>query len=149
MMAPSIARVLAVGALFLGATLSCVGPGIYAQLEVVRADIEKAEKSGAMQCAPKELALAKTHAEFTDTELGEGDFRRANEHIDIAVENVQAAIVNSEVTTLAAHRPGVSRHDDCLEQQFRHPDQRRRSVVEYGQEERTSLPVLRIKLTVF
>ena len=83
-------------AIVVAAMLSCVGPGIYAQLDVVRADIDKAEQSGAMQCAPKELALAQTHAEFTETELSEGDFRRASEHIDIAVKNVQAAIVNSK-----------------------------------------------------
>jgi len=75
---------------------SCVGPGVASKLDVVRADIEKAEESGAYRCSPKELALAKAHAEFTDTELGQGNFVRAQQHIDVAVTNVKTALVNSK-----------------------------------------------------
>ena len=57
-----LSRILVVAALAT-AFLSCVGPGIQAQSEVVRSDIEKARKSGAYQCAPKELALAETNVE--------------------------------------------------------------------------------------
>ena len=62
----------------------------------VREEIEKARKSGAYTCAPKELALAVSHVDFAETELGEGDFLRAQEHMDVAIENAQAAVKLSE-----------------------------------------------------
>ena len=88
-------RALAIVALF-GAQLSCVGPGIQAQADVVRSDIEKARKSGAYQCAPRELAMAETSVDFAENELAEGDFLRARQHIDVAVENANAALANSK-----------------------------------------------------
>jgi len=78
------------------AQLSCVGPGIQAQVVVVRSDIDKARKSGAYQCAPRELAMAETSADFAENELAEGDFLRARQHIDVAVENANAALANSK-----------------------------------------------------
>ena len=75
---------------------SCVGPGISNQVDEVRVQIERAKKSGAYQCAPEELALAESNADFTENELAQGDFLRAQEHIDIAVENVQLALANSK-----------------------------------------------------
>ena len=54
--------------------MSCAGPGIQTRLEVVRGDIEKARKSGAYTCAPRELALSETHADFTETELAQDRF---------------------------------------------------------------------------
>jgi OmpA-OmpF porin, OOP family len=85
---------LAVG--FAASFLSCVGPGIQAQSEVVRSDIEKARKSGAYQCAPKELALAETSVDFAENELAQGDFMRARQHMDVAIENASAALKNSK-----------------------------------------------------
>jgi outer membrane protein OmpA-like peptidoglycan-associated protein len=76
--------------------VSCVGPGIQAQLDVVRVDIEKARKSGAYRCAPRELALAESSADFTSNELAQGDFLRAQQHVDVAVENVKLALANSK-----------------------------------------------------
>lgn len=74
---------------------SCVGPSISAQVDVVRVDIDRARQSGAYRCAPKELAEATTHADFAATELAQGDFMRAQEHIERAVKNANAAIENS------------------------------------------------------
>ncbi len=76
--------------------VSCVGPGIQSQADVVRADIDKARKSGAYQCAPRELALAESSVDFTENELAQGDFLRAQHHIDIAVTNVKLALANSK-----------------------------------------------------
>ena len=74
---------------------SCVGPGIAAQADVVRADIAKAKKSGAYECAPTHLARAEAHVDFTEAELAEGDFIRAKEHIDTAIEAKDAALKDS------------------------------------------------------
>lgn len=73
----------------------CVGPGIAKQASVVRADIDKARKSGAYKCAPEELARAEAHTDFSESELAQGNFIRAQEHIDLAVSSIQGAMVNS------------------------------------------------------
>ena len=80
---------------FAGLLSSCVGPGIAAQADVVRADIAKAKKSGAYECAPTHLARAEAHVDFTEAELAEGDFIRAKEHIDTAIEAKDAALKDS------------------------------------------------------
>jgi OmpA-OmpF porin, OOP family len=78
------------------ALVSCVGPGIQRQVDVVRVDIDKARKSGAYQCAPRELALAESHADFTENELEQGNFMRAQEHVVVAVDNIKLALANSK-----------------------------------------------------
>jgi OmpA-OmpF porin, OOP family len=80
----------------LATTLSCVGPGVQKQADAVRVDIEKARKSGAYQCAPRELALAETSVDFAENELAQGDFLRARQHIEVAVTNANAALANSK-----------------------------------------------------
>src|SRR5204862_546047 len=59
-------------------------------------DIAKAESSKwAMQCAPRELALANSHREFAELEFQEGDARRASEHVAIAHENIEKALAKA------------------------------------------------------
>ncbi len=74
----------------------CAGTRIQAQSEVVRSDIDKAKKSGAYTCAPRELALAETNVDFAENELAQGDAIRAQQHIEIAVENANKALANSK-----------------------------------------------------
>ncbi len=52
---------------------------------------DQAERNGAIRCAPRELAMAKSHLEFAEAELGQGVFVRAKEHLDIAQANAHAA----------------------------------------------------------
>lgn len=69
-----------------------------AQVPVMRGDIEalttiakQAERNGALRCAPRELAMAKSHLSFAKVELDQGFFARAKEHLDIAKANTHAA----------------------------------------------------------
>ncbi|HEY4224022.1 MAG TPA: OmpA family protein [Myxococcota bacterium] len=73
-----------------------MGPGLQVQADAARNDIDKARKSGAYQCAPRELAMAETSVDFAENELAEGDFIRAQQHIDVAVVNANAALANSK-----------------------------------------------------
>jgi outer membrane protein OmpA-like peptidoglycan-associated protein len=59
---------------------------------VVRSEIEKAKRSGAMRCAPKELALAEANLQFTDEEVSYGDADRAKQHLDAAEKSVKDAL---------------------------------------------------------
>jgi OOP family OmpA-OmpF porin len=93
-----LALALALGAPLIGelGLMGCVGTRISAQSGVVRTDIEKAKKSGAYTCAPRELAMAETHVDFAENELAQGDVLRAQHHIDLAVENANKALANSK-----------------------------------------------------
>ena len=68
------------------------------QVSVMRGNIdgltkvaEQAERNGAIRCAPRELALAKSHLEFATVEIDQGFWTRAKEHLDIAEANAHAA----------------------------------------------------------
>jgi OmpA-OmpF porin, OOP family len=69
-----------------------------AQVPVMRGEItgltdlaSQAERNGALRCAPRELAMAKSHISFASVELDQGFFSRAKEHLDIAKANAHAA----------------------------------------------------------
>jgi OOP family OmpA-OmpF porin len=72
------------------------GPQVKSELKSVRLDTEKARASGAYRCAPRELALAEANADFADAELENGDFLKANEHLQAAQQNAQAALEQSQ-----------------------------------------------------
>jgi outer membrane protein OmpA-like peptidoglycan-associated protein len=78
------------------AATSCAGParenGRIAGLEKT---IEQAKANGALRCAPRELALAESHARFAKLELEQGFVSRADEHLAIAIPNAHAAFDNS------------------------------------------------------
>ena len=51
----------------------------------------QAERNGAIICAPRELAMARSHLRFALIELDTGSMTRASEHLDIAEPNARAA----------------------------------------------------------
>jgi outer membrane protein OmpA-like peptidoglycan-associated protein len=69
-----------------------------AQVSTMQGEIEglskiasQAERNGAIRCAPRELAMAKSHLEFATIEIGQGDFLRAKQHLELARPNAHAA----------------------------------------------------------
>ena len=79
--------------------LALLGCSARAELDRHVAETERAlrdvEARGAMGCAPRELAVARSHLEFARLEQDQGFPSRAREHLDIADENVRAAEVLS------------------------------------------------------
>jgi OmpA-OmpF porin, OOP family len=61
------------------------------EIEGLNKVAEQAERNGAMRCAPRELALAKSHLQFAGIELDQGFFPRAKDHLQIAMANAHAA----------------------------------------------------------
>jgi hypothetical protein len=59
----------------------------------VALSLGKVEAQGAMRCAPRELAIARSHLEFAQLERQQGFTARALEHLEVAAENVRAASV--------------------------------------------------------
>jgi OOP family OmpA-OmpF porin len=75
----------------LAAAAGCAGMQLETNLRQVRAIAKTARDNGAYRCAPRELALADTHAEFTESELEQGDYFRARDHLQIADTNAREA----------------------------------------------------------
>ena len=79
------------------AAASCVTGGKLREgTAVVRADVEKAKRSGAARCAPRELATAEANVEFAQHEMAYGDPARASAHLDTAEANVKKALELSQ-----------------------------------------------------
>jgi OmpA-OmpF porin, OOP family len=73
------------------AVAGCAGLQLQENVHQVRAITKEARENGAYKCAPRELALAETHLEFAQTELDQGDYFRARDHLQIADENARLA----------------------------------------------------------
>jgi OOP family OmpA-OmpF porin len=90
-------RVERIGALRLGAALALLGAACAAgaaherRLEGLQTALRGVEASGAASCAPRELAVARSHLEFAGLEREQGFASRAEAHLDVAEENVRAA----------------------------------------------------------
>ena len=85
-------RPFALAALLLAATGCVSGAALRARSEVLRADLDRARRSGAMRCAPKELATGEANLEFAAGELDEGNSFRAQEHVRDAEIATQRAL---------------------------------------------------------
>jgi OmpA-OmpF porin, OOP family len=80
-------------ALFLLA--GCAGSELREHMKGVREVIRQARENGAYVCAPRELAMAESHADFTDAELYAGEYFPARREAKIAEENAHAAFDKS------------------------------------------------------
>lgn len=67
------------------------GAELGARLDDTARRLGDVEAQGALRCAPRELALARSHLEFAELERARGAPTRAREHLDVADENVRAA----------------------------------------------------------
>ena len=54
---------------------------IRASADIIKGDIERAKRSNAMRCAPRELASAEANLDFAIGELDQGNSSRAHDHI--------------------------------------------------------------------
>jgi OmpA-OmpF porin, OOP family len=85
-------RRLAVVLAALAVSACATGGKLRQNSEVVRADVEKAKRSGAVRCAPKELALAEANVDFAEREVAYGHAARAKEHLEVAERSVKRAL---------------------------------------------------------
>jgi hypothetical protein len=86
-----------------GAALSCAGFALGsaagcaemsdapARLSQLRIEIAELVRAGADACAPRELALARAHADFAAIELRQGHRQRLSQHLREAQDNAAAA----------------------------------------------------------
>jgi outer membrane protein OmpA-like peptidoglycan-associated protein len=71
------------------------GPVLRGRADGLNGVVRQAEQSGAMRCAPRELAIAKSHLRFAAVELDQGEWVNATRHLDIAEPNAHAALAMS------------------------------------------------------
>jgi outer membrane protein OmpA-like peptidoglycan-associated protein len=82
--------------LVLAATLlGCHGTQLEGKATVVSKLLRTARDNGAYRCAPKELAIATTHYEFSRDEMSQGKYYDARRLLDIADRNARLAIEKS------------------------------------------------------
>jgi OOP family OmpA-OmpF porin len=94
MRTPLLRATLAI--LVAGTAPGCVsGNKIRADADVIRNDIERARRSGAYRCAPKELATAEANLDFALGELSQGSSFRAAEHARTADQAAKKAVALS------------------------------------------------------
>jgi len=73
------------------------GASIRASADIVKTDIERARRSGAMRCAPRELATAEANLDFVLGELAEGSAGRAHDHLlDAEAASKKALILSKD-----------------------------------------------------
>ena len=78
----------------LGCCLGCGGATrVDGELARVGRALTEVEARGALRCAPRELAVARSQLEFAAIEREQGFPSRAERHLAIADENVRAASV--------------------------------------------------------
>jgi OOP family OmpA-OmpF porin len=71
------------------------GPVLRGRVKGLESVVAQAEKNGAMKCAPRELALARSQLEFASVDLSQGEMSAARAHLEIAEPNAQSALSES------------------------------------------------------
>jgi OmpA-OmpF porin, OOP family len=92
--APSLRLRRAFAVLFacvFGASGCAQGPALHGKIAGLTKTVDDAEKNGAMKCAPRELALARSNLEFAEIDLDQGFVSTAEAHLARAEPNAQAA----------------------------------------------------------
>ena len=82
------------GIAFLAVALLCsCGQGAVMRGKIAGLDklANQAERNGAMRCAPRQLAIAKSQLKFAEVELDQGFLSRATDHLSLAEPNAHAA----------------------------------------------------------
>src|SRR6187549_1245935 len=82
------------------AALACVfaatgcgqAPKLRGQIAGLEKIVEQAERNGAMRCAPRELAVARSNLRFATLELDQGFVSKAQNHLHKAESNAHAAL---------------------------------------------------------
>jgi outer membrane protein OmpA-like peptidoglycan-associated protein len=91
-----VRRLLALATASATLAACATGGSLRAQADVIKIDLEKAKKSGAMRCAPRELAIAERNLEFLELELSQGNAIRGSHHVEVAHSAVKKALILSK-----------------------------------------------------
>jgi len=111
-LASSRAHILACAVVAVVVGSSCAAaPVTRGRIDGLNAVVKRAEENGARRCAPRELAVAKSHIAFAQVRLDQGNFSDAQSHLEVAEPNAHAALANSPADKCAA-APSLARDGD-------------------------------------
>ena len=112
----------------IGALVGCSqAPEMRGKIAGLSDIVEQAERNGAVRCAPRELAVAKSQLEFASLELDQGFISKARNHLWKAEPNAHAAYFLSPPQYCAERgfveaRPGDRDGDGYMDPQDKCPD---------------------------
>jgi OmpA-OmpF porin, OOP family len=92
-------------------SVGCAGSApLDRKMDHIARTLAAVEARGALRCAPRELAIARSHLEFAQLERAQGSLSRVHQHLDVAEENIGAASVLSPSSRCAgaAEAPGAT-----------------------------------------
>ena len=71
----------------------CIGQNLYGEVEGTQTELQRAIRDGskAINCAPKETAIAEANIKFAQDALTRGEYFRGKEHADVATFNTERA----------------------------------------------------------
>jgi len=113
----------------LAATGCAQGHAMRGKIEGLQKIADQAERNGAVVCAPRELAMSKSHLRFALIELDHGFMSRANYHMQIAEPNTKAAYELSPADRctqrgyVVSAKPGDKDGDGYLDPEDKCPDE--------------------------
>ncbi|MGH7271210.1 MAG: OmpA family protein, partial [Polyangiaceae bacterium] len=79
------------------------GPALRGKIRGLSTTVADAQRGGAMRCAPRELAVAKSELEFADIDLDQGELSNALVHLSKAEPNAHAALAMSPSNQCLPH----------------------------------------------
>ncbi len=83
---------LPIWAIVVSLVCSCQrGPQLRGQIAGLRDITEQAARNGALRCAPRELATARSELDFAEIELAQGFISKAQHHVFLAESNARSA----------------------------------------------------------
>lgn len=88
-------RAGALGALLLLVAACGSDPSARRRLDGLNEVVRQAESNNAMKCAPKELAIAKSHLLFANVRLEQGSSEAVHQNLEVAETNARAALKRS------------------------------------------------------
>jgi OmpA-OmpF porin, OOP family len=97
-----LSRVIVSLVLVLLAAACADAPKLRGKIAGLEKIIEQAERNGAVRCAPRELATAKSHLEFAKVELEQGFLSKVKAHLWRAEPNAHSAVALSPPQYCAA-----------------------------------------------
>jgi OOP family OmpA-OmpF porin len=124
-------RVRTVLVLGLASSLGCSQAAVLrGRIDGLNTDVDNAEKNGAMRCAPRELALARSHLRFASVELDQGQLSAAEAQVAIAEPNAHAALDQSPPDRCAERKIIESKPTDKDTDGDHIPDSRDQCILE-------------------
>jgi len=87
--------------------IGCAGADLTARIMRTRSDLEKARRSGAYGCSPKDLAKAESALEMAERQLDRGEYFIARDYLDEATTATERVVRLTSTDTCADHVGGT------------------------------------------